>query len=113
MPSTDEAFIEDQRRKAVSKWRWHNPYLAALLASIHPLGMLFTSVPAFFVYLIVWLAVWFWWPNRPFGIGIAVGLVFAIYAYYQTLWKNAAIEKWKYGLPGTGKQNPRNLNPIT
>jgi hypothetical protein len=65
------------------------------------------------VYLIVWLAVWFWWPNRPFGIGIAVGLVFAIYGYYQTLWKNAAIEKWKYGLPGTGKQNPKNLNPIT
>lgn len=112
MVSLDEDFIQDQRRKAVSKWRWRNPYLAALLAFIHPVGMLFTSVPVFFVYLVIWLAMWVWWSNRPFGIAIAVGFVFAVYAYYQTLWKNAAIEKWKYGLPGTGKQNPKKLDPI-
>jgi len=53
MQSTDEEFIEDQRRKAISIWKWRNLYLAALLAFIHP------------------------------------------------------------GLPGTGKQNPKKLNPIS
>lgn len=110
--TSDGEFIEDQRQRAISKWRWHNPYLAALLALVHPLGMLYTSIPAFLAYLLVWWGVWIYWSNRPLGVGIAIGLAFAAYAYYTTLWKNAAIEKWKYGLSGTGKQNPKNLPAI-
>src|SRR5262249_47686361 len=113
MQSANDEFLEAQRQKALTKWKWHNPYIAALLSFIHPLGMLLTSVPAFFVYLTVWTMLWVWWPDRPLGTGIALGLLFAVYAYYQTVWKNAAVEKWKYGLPGTGKQNPKKVNPRT
>lgn len=112
MADENEEFVDDQKRKALTRWKWHNPYVAALLAFIHPLGMLYTSVPAFVVYLLLWLGVFLYWPNRPFGVGLGLAALFALYAYYDTLWKNAAVEKWKYGLPGTGKQNPKNLTPI-
>jgi len=36
---------------------------------------------------------------------------FGYYAYLKTRWKNAAIEKYKYRLPGTGVDNPKNLIP--
>jgi hypothetical protein len=113
MQSSNDEFLETQRQKALTKWKWHNPYVAALLAFIHPIGMLLTSLPAFVIYLAAWTALWVWWPNRPLGTGIALGLLFAVYAYYDTLLKNAAIEKWKYGLPGMGKQNPKKVNPQT
>ncbi len=106
-PSSD--FIENTRQKAIYKWRWRNPYLIALLTFVHPLGMLLSSIPAFFVYLVLWFLVWVYWPNRPVWLGLLLASIFAVYAYYNTRWKNAAIEKWKYGLPGTGKDNPKKL----
>jgi hypothetical protein len=112
MADVNNEFVEEQKRKALTRWRWHNPYVAALLAFIHPLGMLYTSIAAFVVYLVVWLAVFAYWPNRRFGVGLGLGALFAVYAYCNTRWKNAAIEKWKYGLQGTGKQNPKDLTPI-
>jgi len=111
MPVSDD-FVEDQKRRALTKWKWHNPYLASFLALIHPIGMLYTSVAGFAVYLLVWLAIVVYWPGRPFGVGLALGGLFAAYAYFETRWRNAAIEKWKYGLPGTGHQNPRGLTTL-
>lgn len=112
MFSLDPDFVEHQRQRAITRWKWHNPYLAAIFAFIHPIGMLYTSVSAFVMYLLAWSAVFLFWRDRPFGVGIALGALFAGYAYIDTIWRNAAIEKWKYGLPGTGRQNPKNLTPI-
>jgi len=102
-------FVETQKHQAVHKWKWKNPDLAALLALIHPLGMLYTSVPAFVVYLAIWSIMVFYWPGRPLGTGIGLGFLFASYAYHDTKWRNATVEMWRYGLPGTGKDNPRKL----
>jgi hypothetical protein len=38
---------------------------------------------------------------------MGLACIFGMYAYVETRWRNAAIEKWKFGLPGTGNQNPR------
>ncbi len=70
--------------------------------------MLYTWLTAFVVYFGIWTAVFFYWPHRPWGTGITLGLVFALYAFHETKWRNAAVEKWGYGLPGTGNDNPRN-----
>jgi hypothetical protein len=35
--------------------------------------------------------------------------IFGVYAFYATKRRNRAIEKWRYGLPGTGLANPRKL----
>jgi hypothetical protein len=51
----------------------------------------------------------FLWKGRPLGTGIALGFLFALYACVETKWRNAAVEKWRYGLPGTGNQNPKKL----
>jgi hypothetical protein len=64
--------------------------------------MLYTSVKAFFVYLALWSAMYFSWSSRPLGSGVLLALIFATYAYHETVYKNAAIEKWKFGLEGTG-----------
>lgn len=112
MAFVDAEFVELQRQKAITRWKWHNRYIAAILAFLHPLGMLYTSVPAFVVYMLAWLGMVMFWPARPFGVGLGLGAIFAVYAYYETIWRNAAIEKWKYGLPGTGRQNPKHLTPI-
>ena len=106
----DPEFLAHVRHKAIHKWKWRNPYVAALLAFAHPLGILPCSVPAALICTIVWLLVYdYYRPNRPIGIGILLASACGLFAYYKTIWKNAAIEKWKYGLPGTGKQNPRKV----
>lgn len=105
----DPEFVEAQREKALHKWRWRNPYLAAFPALLHPVGMLYTSVPFFVVYMAASFAMLFFWRRRPLGTGIALGCLFGLYAYFETRWRNAAVEKWRYGLPGTGSDNPRKL----
>jgi len=105
----DPEFVEDERQKALHKWKWKNPFLAGFLAFLHPLGMLYTSVPAFVVYLAAWFAMLFFWRGRPLGTGIALGFLFALYAYHETKWRNAAVEMWRYGLRGNGNDNPRKL----
>lgn len=105
----DPDFVADQKEKAIHKWTWHRPWLATALAFIHPLGMLYTSVPAFIVYLVAWGWMVFRWESRPTGTGVVLAAGFAAYAYYETVFRNAAIEKWKYGLVGTGHENPKGL----
>ena len=107
--SLDPEFLEAQKHNALHKWKWKNPYLAGFLALLHPLGMLYTSIPAFLVYLVIWFCVIFYWPKRPWGTGMALGFLFAFYAYHETKWRNGAVEKWRYRLPGTGTDNPRRL----
>jgi hypothetical protein len=102
----DPEFVENQKQKTLHKWKWKNPLLAGLLAFLHPAGMLYSSVPGALVCLAIWLAMVIYWKNRPSGTGIALACMFGIYAYLETRWRNAAVEKWKYGLPGTGNQNP-------
>jgi len=106
----DNDFVEHQRQQAIHKWKWRNPSLVAFLTFLHPLGILLTSIPAFFIYMLIWLFVYFGWKNHSILINILLSIVFSIYAYFNTKWKNAAIEKWKYGLPGTGKDNPKKYN---
>jgi len=102
----DPEFLDHARYKAIHKWKWRNPYVVALLAFLHPLGMLLCSWPAALIFTIVWLLVLDYWPDRPLGIRIVLAGACGLFAYHKTIWKNAAIEKWRYGLAGTGKQNP-------
>lgn len=110
----DKNFLEDTQYKAQKIWKWKNPWIAAILALIHPVGMLYTSIPASIIYLIIWIKIYYDWTNRPFGVGLVLAGVFSFYAFNDTKWKNAAIEKWRYGLSGTGIQNPKKsgLRPI-
>ncbi|MBC8232231.1 hypothetical protein H8E77_22015 [bacterium] len=109
----DDDFIEAQRQKAIYKWKWRNPYLVAFLTFLHPFGMLLSSIPIFFVYLIISIIIQPLWLYLSKAIMIIITLtlstIFAAIAYHNTLWKNGAIETWKYGLPGTGKDNPKKL----
>jgi len=108
----EQDFAADQRTKALTRWKWRNPYWVALLAFVHPLGMLLSSTTAFVVYLAAWIALFVYWPGRPTGTAFGLAFIFAAYAFLNTRWKNACIEKWKYGLPGTGMQNPKKLAPL-
>lgn len=94
----DHGFVEAQRQKALHPSKWKSLYFAGFLAFIHPGGMLHTSVPAFLAYLAIWLAMLLYWKGRPFGTVRASAAIFGICAYAETKWRNAAIEKWKYGL---------------
>lgn len=105
----DQDFLNNTKYKAEKVWKWKSPWIAAILAFINPLGMLYTSIPAFFVYLILWLIIILNWLNRPIWVDLIIGLIFSFYAFNDIKWKNAAIEKWRYGLPGTGMQNPKKL----
>ena len=105
----EEEFYSEQRFKAITKWKWKNPYLAAFLAFIHPIGMLYSSIPGAILYFLLWIAMFTYWPSRPRGVGIGLATAFAVYGFFNTKWKNAAIEKWRYGLEGTGLQNPKKL----
>jgi len=109
MNEQDSSFFEAQREKALYKWKWRNPYLVAFLTFLHPVGMLLSSIPAFFIYLISWLCIWLYWPDRNMVCDFILAATFSAYAYHNTRWKNGAIEKWKYGLPGTGKDNPKKM----
>ena len=104
-------FIEATRRDAIHKWKWHSPWLAGLLGTT-PLGMVYTSVKAAIIYAIVGV-VWGNWEGRPRWAAFLIILAAAAYAYTTTRHRNAAIEHWKYGLPGTGTQNPKGMSPIT
>jgi hypothetical protein len=105
----DQEFITDQMDKALNKWKWKVPWFSFVLAFIHPLGMLYNSLLGTIVYLIVWFFMFAYWPNRPLGVGFVLSLIFSIYAYFNIKWKNAGIEKWRYGLSGLGNQNPRKM----
>jgi len=63
MTELDPEFIEHTRLKAMHNWKWRNPYLVGFLTFLHPIGMLLSSVPAFFVYMLLWLVVWAYWPS--------------------------------------------------
>lgn len=106
----DQEFLKDTKNKAKNVWKWRSPWIAAILAFIHPLGMLYNSAFAFFVYFILWIFIALYWQDRPAGVGFFLALIFSVYAFTNTRWKNAAIEKWKYDLPGTGMQNPNKIH---
>ena len=106
----DPAFIEATRYNAIHKWQWRRPWLAAVLG-VFPLGMLYTSIGTAMVYGCVSFA-WLSWDGRPKWAALLIVLAFSTYAYNTTRWRNAAIERWKYGLPGTGNQNPKGMEPI-
>jgi hypothetical protein len=109
----DPEFLEVTRFNAIHKWKWRRPWLSGLLAFIHPLGMFYSSALAAWLYLGLWTWMYFGWRDRPLGVGLLLAGAFAIYAYFNTRWMNAAIEHWKYGLPGTGTQNPKGMTPIS
>jgi len=104
-------FIEDTKHKAIHTWRWKNPFIAGILAFLHPLGMLYTSLIATIIYIIVWTIYVYFFPirPRPWFISLIISLIFAYYAYWETRWKNGAIEMWRYGLPGNGLTDPKKL----
>jgi hypothetical protein len=103
-------YLEATRLNAIHKWKWRHPWLAATLGVL-PLGMLYTSVGAAIVYFLVSIA-WLSWAERPRWGSILIMLASGVYAYQSTRWRNAALEYWKYGLPGTGTQNPKGMKPI-
>lgn len=107
----DNNFLEDAKHKAIHIWKWKNPYLAGFLAFLHPIGMIYTSFVATIVYIIVWGVYIYFSPirPRPIWLSLIISLIFAYYAYLDTKWKNAAIEKWRYNLPGDGLTDPKKL----
>lgn len=109
MRPMDKEVADVLRDKALHKWKWRNPFIVAGLVFLHPLGMLLSSIPTFFVYFFLWTLMFVYWPNRPLGTGILLAAVFAFYAYTNTRFQNSCIEKWKYGLKGTGLENPKKI----
>jgi hypothetical protein len=100
------------KRQAMTRWRWKNPLLAAGLAVIFgPFGYLYFSWKKSLVGLVVVSILAEiarfngWWPPAIW-MRLLAGLGFAAYAYMDTRYTNAAIEYYKYGLPGTGTQKP-------
>jgi len=99
--------LENQKEKAVNKWKWKVPWVAFILAFVYPIGMLYTSLEVTAVYLLAWVLMSAYWERGSPWVNLVVSIMFAVYAYLRTKRKNAAIETWRYGLKGSGYQNPK------
>ena len=111
MSQTDE-YLDHCEESAVLRWKWKNPYIAAAIAFIFgPFGLFYFSwkkaIIALILVFILAEAMRYngWWPPTLW-IKLFAMLSFAIYAYMDTRYTNAAIEHYKYGLSGTGTQDP-------
>lgn len=112
MAQNDEDHLEYLKRQAMTRWKWKNPLLAAALALIiGPLGFLYFSWKKALLGIVVAFVLAEilryngWWPPAVW-LRLLAMLGFAVYAYMDTRYTNAAIEYYKHGLPGTGTQKP-------
>lgn len=106
-PNSTREFLADQRLRSVHEWKWRSPLLVGFLAFLHPLGLMLTSFCAAVFFMAVWLTLIHVWPSRPIGVSLLLAMICGGYGYFNTRWKNSFIEKYRYGLPGTGNQNPK------
>lgn len=100
---------QDSIYKAKYVWKWKNPWLAAGLALLHPIFMLYYSWRAALGFSVIGVAMGMYFGGLHPLANIAFAIVCAVYSFYSTRYKNAGIERYRYGLNGTGLQNPAKL----
>lgn len=101
-------FYKSKRMARLEKLKWKPSWIAGLIVLMHPLGAFYTSwkfglIGISFTLISLFSARVLGTNSMPFMFNMMLAFICA----REVLANNKLIEKHRYGLPGTGFQNPK------